>query len=434
MNQSSTIEQFLERLFDAEGAEGVVNCFSFLYGAFVITLNGQMVGANDAFLDLIEYDRSEFYDLSAFDVIPPEEHDAMRARFQNDDDRRYELKLLTKHGNIKHVLVTPKVLLFNRQKYRFAEFIDITEQVKLREKLHLSDEIFSTTPDMLASLDAEGNYLAVNGAYARAFGLDEKVMTGRNVKDVFSPAFYENIIAPNIEKTRKGLPVRYQEWFEFPTAGKKYMDILYSPLIDEDGSYKGFIVNGRDITDLKRAEEKIEELNTELRKLSFLDGLTGVANRRFFDITLEKEWLRARRHRSSIAIIMGDIDFFKQYNDCYGHLAGDDCLKKLALTLDQQVNRSTDLVARFGGEEFVILLPDTTQTDAIDIAQKCRQAVSDLGLPHANSAIADTLTMSFGVTAQVPTDESPRTFVDTVDKLLYTAKANGRNRIEYEQS
>ena len=430
MNESLDIEQFLEGVFTAEGPEGVANAFSFLYGAFVITRNGQMVGANDDFLRLIEYDRSELYNLSAFDVIPAEEHDAMHTRFQDDDIRHYELKILTKSGTVKHALVTPKVLLFNNQKYRFAEFIDITEQTKLKEKLHLSDEIFSTTPDMLASLDADGNYLAANNAYASAFGLNDQDITGRNVRDIFNPEFFGNIIAPNIEKTRQGSPVRYQEWFEFPVTGKKYMDILYSPLYEQDGRYKGFIVNGRDITDLKRAEEKIGELNTELSKLSFLDGLTGIANRRFLDLTLAREWNRARRNKNSIAIIMGDIDFFKQYNDYYGHLAGDDCLKKLASTLNNQVNRSTDLVARFGGEEFVILLPDTTKIDAIDMAKKCRRAIHGLGLPHANSSISSIVTMSFGVTAQIPEEDSFRTFIDTVDKLLYQAKANGRDRIE----
>lgn len=166
----------------------------------------------------------------------------------------------------------------------------------------------------------------------------------------------------------------------------------------------------------------------QLHALSHLDGLTGIANRRAFDATLEKEWQRGGRAREPLAILLMDIDFFKQYNDHYGHPAGDKCLRQVAQTITDQLTRSSDMVARYGGEEFICLLPDTDNEGAMHMAEKIRQAITDERIPHEKSTIASHLTISIGVASAIPNPtQPPSRLVRQADRQLYAAKEVGRN-------
>ncbi len=189
---------------------------------------------------------------------------------------------------------------------------------------------------------------------------------------------------------------------------------------------------------LRKMQEQLETMNRELahsnqelQRLSSLDGLTGVANRRQFDETLEQEWLRAQRTNMPLSLIFADIDFFKRYNDHYGHQAGDDTLKKVAGALSATVHRPADLVSRYGGEEFVMVLPDTTLEGAVTVAEKVLTCVRELNIPHENTDDLDRVTLSIGVATLSPgdKDESGK-LVEAADKALYRAKAAGRNRVE----
>jgi len=174
----------------------------------------------------------------------------------------------------------------------------------------------------------------------------------------------------------------------------------------------------------------LEEANFRLELLSNTDGLTGVANRRSFDMVLEQEWSRAQRSGIPLALIMLDVDHFKNYNDHFGHLAGDDCLRALTQALLKEVRRSGELVARYGGEEFVVLLPDSTLHQAQEAAQRIQQAVWLLALPHAGTP-AGMVTFSFGVASLNPSlSHLPEELVRQADLALYRAKGSGRNRIE----
>lgn len=179
------------------------------------------------------------------------------------------------------------------------------------------------------------------------------------------------------------------------------------------------------------------ELNAAVRQLARLsaeDALTHIANRREFDRRLAIEWGRARREHQPLALIMADIDLFKNYNDHYGHPAGDECLQRVAAALQSIPKRSADLVARYGGEEFVVLLPSTDADDAMKLAERLRQAIVDLQIPHATSRVASGVTASFGVAAGMPTDlQQAADLVAAADTALYHAKDNGRNRVELAQ-
>lgn len=179
----------------------------------------------------------------------------------------------------------------------------------------------------------------------------------------------------------------------------------------------------RNHLELKRHRDNLENLSST-------DGLTGIPNRRQFDEALVREWQRARRSQTSLSLILMDVDLFKDYNDHYGHLIGDDCLRYLAPVLVACVRRPADLVARYGGEEFACLLPDTTAEGAMVIGRLMLEQVNMLRIPHANSAVADHVTMSLGVATLIPVVGQPAAdLVRRADECLYAAKRNGRNQV-----
>ena len=176
--------------------------------------------------------------------------------------------------------------------------------------------------------------------------------------------------------------------------------------------------------------EQLESANQKLKSMAYLDFLTQVPNRRRFDEKMESEWHRLAREQKSLSLIMCDIDFFKLYNDTYGHLMGDDCLQQVARSIEQAVERPADLVARFGGEEFAIILPNTNIDGAINIAKKIQSHIADLKITHESSSISTYVTLSLGIASMVPVTSHPFSIlVSMADQALYQAKANGRNQI-----
>jgi diguanylate cyclase (GGDEF)-like protein len=179
----------------------------------------------------------------------------------------------------------------------------------------------------------------------------------------------------------------------------------------------------RNHLELKRYRDFLENLATT-------DGLTGIPNRRQCDEFLLREWRRAIRKQTPLSLIMMDIDFFKDFNDHYGHLAGDDCLRQVAQTLAEGARRPADLVARYGGEEFVSVLPETNLEGARQVAEQLRDKINALQIPHARSPVAGYVTLSLGVATQTPTvGQQPQGIVELADARLYISKESGRNRV-----
>ena len=198
---------------------------------------------------------------------------------------------------------------------------------------------------------------------------------------------------------------------------------------NEAGEVESLIGFMFDISERKRIEHEFLKMQKKLEALSFEDGLTGSANRRLFDERLRAEWRSACAAQQPISLVLLDIDHFKQYNDLYGHVQGDACLMQVAAAL-KAGERHRDIVARYGGEEFAILLPETDEAQALEIAEKCRQAVEALQIRHEKSGCSTVVTTSVGVgTVIPPADGEARHFCEAVDKLLYAAKQNGRNRV-----
>lgn len=181
--------------------------------------------------------------------------------------------------------------------------------------------------------------------------------------------------------------------------------------------------------ELQRLTEALQVANLELQRLATIDGLTQLSNRLHFDGYLSQEWRRMARAQEILSLILCDVDFFKQYNDFYGHLAGDDCLKQIAQAIQSSIRRGGDLAARYGGEEFAIILPNTPPRGALTVAQTIQQTIHSLQIPHERSQIHSMVTISLGISSLIPNDQSsPNQLIDIADQALYMAKQQGRDR------
>lgn len=182
------------------------------------------------------------------------------------------------------------------------------------------------------------------------------------------------------------------------------------------------------VAELETLKHELEESNEKLRQLSSLDGLTDLPNRRFFDETLVREWQRGRRRQTPLTLIIADIDHFKAYNDAYGHVIGDDCLKKVARGLDESILRDVDTIARYGGEEFAAILPETDREGGILIAKRMLDTIDGFKITHEHSPTADHVTISLGLSTTIPKHDTNAThLIQSADRALYLAKASGRN-------
>jgi diguanylate cyclase (GGDEF)-like protein len=218
-------------------------------------------------------------------------------------------------------------------------------------------------------------------------------------------------------------PVKTIEGSTFMTKANKTMrqSGIRNLAVTEKGEFVGLL----SVINFFKYYEEVEEY---LSDLAINDGLTRIHNRRYFDEVLAVEWKRARREHSPLSLIMLDIDYFKKYNDTYGHQAGDESLIKVAKAISGTMRRPADMVARYGGEEFVVVLPNVGQEDAVKLSEKIRTTIEDLEIEHKLSSINKFLTMSLGVASIVPSrDSSPEELLKKADKSLYNAKIRGRN-------
>jgi diguanylate cyclase (GGDEF)-like protein/PAS domain S-box-containing protein len=210
-----------------------------------------------------------------------------------------------------------------------------------------------------------------------------------------------------------------------------WVELLARPTTDPLGGPSVFVGNIRNISRQKAAEEQLAATNAELAAISRTDSLTGIANRRHFDEVLLKEWRRAIRGGTDLALLLVDADHFKAYNDAYGHPQGDACLRAIALTLAASIRRPGDLAARYGGEEFAVILPETSVEAAAAMADLMRQTLADQAMEHRINE-AGVVTVSIGVAALVPQRGSePESLIKLADKALYEAKRIGRNRVAF---
>lgn len=289
------------------------------------------------------------------------------------------------------------------------------------------------TIDVIIRYDASRVRTYVSPSSREMLGYEPEEMLGANASSLIHPDDFPHVnpLYRDISPDRTDLHLTFRMlrkdgvyiWVE-----NRYR---YLP---EDG---GWLAVMRDVTARKRVEEmladanaRLETANQRLQALAHQDGLTGLMNRRRFDELFEEEFRRARRHQVPLGVLLLDVDHFKGYNDHYGHLAGDECLRRLSRTIQSVLRRAGDHVARYGGEEFVVILPATNRHGAMVAGERIRAAVAAMAIEHSGSALG-IVTVSVGCSSMIPSynEEISMNLIAAADRALYQAKSEGRNRV-----
>ena len=330
------------------------------------------------------------------------------------------------------------------ENYVVAVRLDITDLIEQRQALEaaqdaaqqarqLLQDAVESLPEGFALFDAEDKLVVCNAQYRRLYPISAPMIVPGST--------FEQIARYGAERGQYLDAVGNEEqWLAQRVAD--HQAAQHSVLqrlpdgrwvqADERRTPQGGIAGVRtDVTLLVRKEQELAAANAQLALLSNTDGVTGIGNRRRFDERLAIEWARCGRHQMPLSVILIDIDHFKLYNDHYGHLAGDECLRKVAQLLQAMTRRADEVAARYGGEEFVLLLPDVPLADATVVAQRCMDSLRDAALDHPRSPTAPVLTLSMGIASVVPrAGTGSDTLVQAADAALYRAKNGGRNRLE----
>ena len=293
-------------------------------------------------------------------------------------------------------------------------------------------------------LDSDGKVLIWNRACERLTGVpgSEVIGTKEHWRAFYTQprACLADLIVENRLNDMEALYLEYEDangqaygihaenWCVMPRlahSDKLYLAIDAGPIYDGAGALIAVVETLRDMTAQKLAQ-------TTLEGLAYHDALTGIYNRRAFDEKIKIEWERSLREQSGLALLMIDVDYFKKYNDHYGHQAGDECLRALATAMAQCIARPNDMLARYGGEEFAIILPSCDEAGVRTIAQRLQEHIAALQLPHQSSEVSALVTVSIGAVQGVARQlQSVQAFVAAADKALYRAKNQGRNRISF---
>lgn len=323
-----------------------------------------------------------------------------------------EFQELCEHFNVMNELIESHIVTLEKNEERFQM---ITEH----------------SSDMITIHDLTGKYLYVSHAGKETLQYEDEELIGHDSYLFIHPDDLEKIRSKHEELMENGYAV---STYRIRRKDGEYIWLESSvKCLTGKTEELQLIIISRNITERKLAEQKLQEANLVLKELSAKDGLTGIWNRRTFDEQLEIEWYRSLinsdAHTHPLSLIMLDIDQFKKFNDTYGHQAGDDCLKKVANAIEQTARKTGDMVFRYGGEEFSVLLPETDLEGAVVVAERIRKVVENLAIPHSGSEVSQFVTISLGVHTIIPNEERTMDqLIVEADKALYQAKQSGRNR------
>ena len=362
----------------------------------------------------------------------------------------FEFRIVREDGELRTLYAQGEVEFdANRRPLRiFGTAQDITERKAIEDALRESEERFRLIAETVESvfwLSTPGieRMLYVSPAYERIWGRTRESLYAdpRSFIEAVHPADRERLFG-GVSGHAAGC-WNYEYRIVRPDGTVRWILDRGFPIHDAEGRLVMMTGSATDITERKRVEqelaavhaetrrmnEQLTEANRRLSELSQQDPLTGVANRRYLERVLEQEWRVEARHGQAVSLLVIDVDHFKPFNDLYGHPAGDTCLRRVVEALAGQLKRPADLLARVGGEEFVVVLPETGADGAGQIAERLRQAVADLAIPHSGSSCASYVTVSVGVASGDPRALSSDELVRRADEALYRAKAAGRNRV-----
>lgn len=410
--------------------------------------DGEIVLANKVFLDTLGYETDEVVGKTTLELNIWENSET-RAKFANDLKinkklSHYENRFVRKDKSKFIGSMSVSTITIEDEVFIISIARDVTELKEIEEILQESKNKFETIAMSSASWEA---WFDEKGVLVWTNDLVEEI-TGFTLEESFEKDdLIRNLLIS--DDSQEILDQKFKTTLEMQKNGTsesrikskdgscKWILINWRPVISDKKEFKGFRTSIVDITEKKKAEFAAAELAQQLKKEkevaernSLTDGMTGLANRRYLDEQIMLEYFRMKRTGEKLSIIMLDVDFFKLYNDAYGHLQGDECLKMVAKVLKTTIKRATDIAARYGGEEFVVLLPDTDEIGAIKVAETLRANVEAMKMEHKDSRISDVVTVSIGVaTFDKHSLVAPENLVQKADEALYEAKNSGRNKV-----
>ncbi|WP_245905497.1 sensor domain-containing diguanylate cyclase [Photobacterium lipolyticum] len=304
---------------------------------------------------------------------------------------------------------------------------EVTEQA-LAQRNNLLDTILSASQDPIGLFNEHWVYVGCNEPFAQSLGYTQEELLGKVASDVLEPDKWEIFEGIDREVMEKGVTSKTEDYVILEDGTPIWYEVAKSPYCDPTDGSVGVLIMARDVTERKMAEQQLADAIMELQELSFVDSLTKVANRRSFDELLRRMWHNHVREQKSLTLILCDIDYFKAFNDNYGHQQGDFALREVAKVLRSVIHRETDEVARYGGEEFAFLLPNTDLKGGEVVAANIHRQLAARGITHQYSDVDTKLTVSLGVATLIPLpSQDYGELVEMADIAMYKAKAAGRN-------
>jgi diguanylate cyclase (GGDEF)-like protein/PAS domain S-box-containing protein len=400
----------------------------------ILTQSNKIIYANPPAAELFGFNsRKQIIGLDTGTWLKEHHSIKDKLKFDTETEICFEEQLVL-NDSVIDIEISSSLIFYQGQKAILTVIKEITERKSMERELRESEEqyrfIAENSSDIIGRLSKSGKIIYISPACKRILGYTTDELIGTNIYDKLHPDDRNRLLEEyGNPKDLNGIAT-----FNYRMKHKKgkfiWAETTVRTFRDSFGNPAEMMFATRDVSARMTIENQLRESNLLLRKLSSLDGLTEIYNRRAFDEFLKTEWSFAAQQSTPISLLLLDIDYFKKYNDTYGHIQGDDCLKNVARNLESFFHEKGHFAARYGGEEFAVVLPNTNHELAYLLAEEFRTKIQSLAIEHNQSNVGGFVTISIGVSSLIPEDDDIKLLLNTADQALYKAKLNGRNRTE----
>jgi diguanylate cyclase (GGDEF)-like protein/PAS domain S-box-containing protein len=409
----------------------------------IVYQDEKIVFVNERFEQLIQSSSTEIIGKSILHCVLPEYHPIVKKRLQDISEGkkspdRAQLKMNTTLNQVLDIEISSSQIVYNNKPAVEVFLRDVTERNCLEEELRKNEELYrfitENTTDLISYINPNGCYGYISPSCKCMLDFNQEELIGRNLYEYLHPEEIDKVTTLISEAASDLDFASFSHRIRKKDGTFIWIETNARTIRRSSRKLEGIVAVSRDITERIEKEKKLQETNALLRFISNTDGLTGIANRRFFDERVQEEWNRTKRNSMPFSAIMIDIDYFKKYNDYNGHQAGDECLRRIAKTLKDTLKRPGDFAARYGGEEFVILLPETDEQGAAHVAAMLQANVIKLNIPYIPQEHEPVVSISIGCATLIPNEKLIREdLIKLADEKLYQAKESRLNEFAFNQ-
>jgi diguanylate cyclase (GGDEF)-like protein/PAS domain S-box-containing protein len=411
------------------------------YSPFPILVyqENKIVFINDKLEQLLKSNYENIMGRTIFDYVLPEYHPLIKERIKMANNgaknvERNQIGIRAGKNKILDIEVTSVPIVFNRKPAVEVFIRDLTIENKLAERSRKNEDLYrfitDNSTDIISYINPIGVYEYMSPSCTQLLGYNQNEIVNQTMFAFIHPEDMDEISKTFTEAISHIDYASITHRYKKKDGSYLWLETNARTIRKSNKELEGVVTVSRDISKRMEKEEHLLKTNEMLRYLSNYDSLTDIPNRRYFDQTLKEEWNRTMRQRMPLSLLMIDIDNFKKYNDFYGHQAGDTCIQQIAKGIKTTLKRPGDFVARFGGEEFVILLPETDLNGAHHIGESLLSTMKKLQIPTEVSEIGNYVTLSIGCATLIPSDQhKPEDLIKLADKNLYLAKETGKNQV-----